>query len=222
MKRKRYVINWRYQLKYAVFLIVPMVLLGLFVTTIGFKTASEMIVSQKRQLMFQISTLEECLRDINAAVLTKANVEKLVDTVNNIKDFSQDLIAINAMEFRSLINMILLAIIVVITGAILLGIFVSHRVAGPVFNLRRCIREMTKTIKTTPVKIRRGDEFQDLASDLEELRKAIVSSHFLRKDSIVKLTKVLGRIEESISKSAVDKGDLEELKAEIVKLESIC
>ena len=87
MKRKRYVINWRYQLKYAVFLIVPMVLLGLFVTTIGFKTASEMIVSQKRQLMFQISTLEECLRDINAAVLTKANVEKLVDTVNNIKDF---------------------------------------------------------------------------------------------------------------------------------------
>ena len=222
MIRRRYVINWRFQLKYVVFLVIPMILLGLYVTTIGFRAASEMIVSQKRQLMFQISTLEQCLRDINLAVLDQVNIEKLVATINSIKDFSQDLIAINAMEFRSLVNMILLAIVVVITGAILLGIFVSHRVAGPVFNLRRCIREMTKTIKTTPVKIRRGDEFQDLALDLEALRKAIVSSHFLRKDSIMKLTKVLGKFEKSISKSAIDKEDLEELKAEIIKLESVC
>ncbi len=52
---------------------------------------------------------------------------------------------------------------------LLIGLFISHRIGGPITSLQRSIREMGRGDLLTPIRVRKGDEFQDLAEDLMEM-----------------------------------------------------
>jgi len=221
-RRRRYIINWRFQLRYIIFTIIPIILLGIFAATIGFKVAYEMASTQRQQLMILISSLEGSLKDIQEFLLDKAVLEKAVSNLKNLKSFSQDLITINMLEMKRLTNLVIFAMFTIIVGAIILGVFFSHRIAGPLFRLQRHIREMSERIITSPIRIRSTDEFQGLASSLEELRKSIVNSSFKRQDSILKISQFLEKIEKQGAEDTTYKQDLDKLKSEVAELKKIC
>ena len=50
------------------------------------------------------------------------------------------------------------------------GLFYSHRIAGPIYNLKKALREVRGGKVDRVVKFRKGDEFHDLA---EEINKTI-------------------------------------------------
>jgi len=49
------------------------------------------------------------------------------------------------------------------------GLFYSHSMAGPVHNIRRSAQEMAAGGPVRPIRIRKGDQFQELADDLNML-----------------------------------------------------
>ncbi len=58
------------------------------------------------------------------------------------------------------------AIMVVIT--ITVGIFASHKVAGAIFHLQKSVKEIGDGKFNMPVRLRKKDEFHDLASDINQ------------------------------------------------------
>jgi len=53
------------------------------------------------------------------------------------------------------------------------GIYLSHRVAGPVFNLRRYLTENDPNGPLPDLKFRKHDFFQDLAADFNQFKSKI-------------------------------------------------
>jgi len=221
--RKRYIINWKFQLRYIVFMIFPMVFLGLFAVTIGFRVSFEMVNTQRQQLMVMISSLEESLKELQVYSVNKIAVDKAVNTIRGLKNFSQDLISINSLQLKRVTNMVAFAMFVVIAGAVLLGIFFSHRIAGPIFRLKRCIRELGTNVLSTPIRVRHTDEFQDLASCLENLRQSLIDSTNKRRDLVAKANQKLLGLEEKASKGIMPlTEEIEAVKSEISELNKVC
>ncbi len=50
--------------------------------------------------------------------------------------------------------------------SLIFSLFYSHRIAGPLFNLKRVIRQIRSGDIPDEVRIRSGDEFKDLADEL--------------------------------------------------------
>jgi len=221
--RRIYIINWRFQFRYIVFMIIPIILLGLFAVIIGFRVAYDMASTQRQQLMVMISSLENSLKDIENFLMDRSTLEKAVNSIRTLKTFSQDLVAINMLELRRLSYLLVLAMFMLISGAIIVGIFSSHRIAGPIFRLQRHIREMSKNVLSTPIRIRAHDEFQELASTLEELRLSNLAQSNKRHEELDKLTEALNKASQSLSSGSMPPQEvLDSIKNEIEELKKIC
>jgi hypothetical protein len=61
--------------------------------------------------------------------------------------------------FISVVNLILI---------ITFSLFYSHSMAGPIYNIKRTLREMMETGETKQIKIRKTDQFQDLVEVINQ------------------------------------------------------
>jgi signal transduction histidine kinase len=59
---------------------------------------------------------------------------------------------------------------VVLACTAMLSLLYSHRIAGPVLRVRRYIDMLSEDIDMLPIRVRRYDEFRELARSLEKLR----------------------------------------------------
>lgn len=64
---------------------------------------------------------------------------------------------------------LLLALGLGIGISVLAGVFYSHRLAGPVFRMRRTLHEAIEGKSVKPILLRQNDEFKELADDLNRL-----------------------------------------------------
>lgn len=52
---------------------------------------------------------------------------------------------------------------------VVFGLFYSHSMAGPVHNMRKSLQEMAEGGPVRPIRIRKGDQFQELVDDINTL-----------------------------------------------------
>jgi methyl-accepting chemotaxis protein len=61
----------------------------------------------------------------------------------------------------------------------LISIFITHKIAGPVFRLKKCLTEITQGNLDIKIRLRKGDDLKDLAEHInilvEELRSSITT-----------------------------------------------
>ena len=62
--------------------------------------------------------------------------------------------------FTGVLNLVLI---------IIFGLFYSHRMAGPIHNIKRSLAELVDNGEPRPIRVRKGDHFQDLAELLNQL-----------------------------------------------------
>lgn len=60
--------------------------------------------------------------------------------------------------------------------AILITLFISHRIAGPIYRLEKDIAEVNRGNLNIDIHVRANDELQDLAKSLDQLVKSIRTS----------------------------------------------
>jgi len=60
---------------------------------------------------------------------------------------------------------------------IILSVFLSHRIAGPIFHFQRTIKEMTKGQPVDKIHLRKHDRFKDFAEDLNGLIEYVNREH---------------------------------------------
>jgi signal transduction histidine kinase len=92
------------------------------------------------------------------------NISEYVRTFSSSEDYRNSVLS-------SLLWVVGTGLILVIFQIVLLTVFFSHKIAGPVYRFERVCNNMIEGNYTDVIKLRKGDEMQNLASLLNEVVK---------------------------------------------------
>ena len=109
-------------------------------------------------------------------------------------------------------------IIVGVTGIIGIAvlIFMSHRIAGPMFRFEKVLDEISKGDLTYKFKLREGDQFKELEKRINELTGTLDSKAGNLKSGLTEISKMLSRLQTLAAAHSTDK-DFERLLQDISK-----
>jgi len=166
--RTHFFIDRNFQGRYMLTLLIPMLILLVFMLlTLYF--ASQSIIS---------TTVRIIKQDIESKIVlelqdqVEPSAERYGVLVNGIKDYIRSFSS--NKEFRSsLLNSLMwvfgVGMLLVIVQIVLLTIFFSHKVAGPVYRFEKVCHNMIEGNYTDSIRLRKGDEMQNLAKLLNEV-----------------------------------------------------
>jgi methyl-accepting chemotaxis protein len=159
---RNYLLDSRFQLKYSGFLVIVAVVISgvmgavLYETTRAVVGESSALVEESKKVS-EVSRMN--IRDLasdSPELLTEFNRE--ADAHDKaLSDQQERLLHGQRLMLESLVGG--LALMVVMIG--LLGIYFTHKVAGPVFKMKRLLREVGAGHLHVDARLRRGDELID-------------------------------------------------------------
>jgi len=107
-------------------------------------------------------------------------------------------------------NLALIRNIILISPLIfILALLSSHRIAGPVYRIEKSLDEIAKGNLSLDIKLRRGDELQDLAEIINTMREIFKKTVIISKDTTQTIQKDLDSIKAVMSSQPIDQERLE-------------
>jgi methyl-accepting chemotaxis protein len=159
---RNYLLDSRFQLKYSGFLVIVAVVISgvmgavLYETTLAVVGESSALVDESKKVS-EVSRMN--IRDLasdSPELLTEFNRE--ADAHDKaLSDQQARLIHGQQLMIESLVGG--LALMVVLIG--LLGIYFTHKVAGPIFKMKRLLKQVGDGHLHVEARLRRGDELTD-------------------------------------------------------------
>jgi nitrogen fixation/metabolism regulation signal transduction histidine kinase len=111
----------------------------------------------------------------------------------------------NLQRFHKIMLFSLAGILTLLVVAIgMAGIFVTHKVAGPIFKMKRHLGEVAEGKYQVPWSLRKGDE---LVEFFEAFRTMVVALRADREQNLERLDEIRATLDEGASKEAVQKID---------------
>lgn len=161
-ERKHYFIDRKFQGRYMMTFLVPMlVMLAFMLVTLG--SASRVLVNTTTRI------IKEDVENMVAAQLqdkTEPQANDYLDIMDGVRAYLRSY-GSNTKYRKALIGALLwvfgAGIFVVIIETVLMTIYFSHRVAGPVYRFERACHAIIDGDYTESIHLRKGDEMQNLA-----------------------------------------------------------
>lgn len=160
--RKHFFINKRLQGRYMVMFFIPMFILLVFMlVTLYFATQS---------ILSTTTTIIQ--RDIDAKLALTfqdqehPTVDQYKNALNTIEDYIQSLSSNRDFRHEMLVSLLWvfgIGIFLVIVQLVLLTIFYSHKLAGPIYRFEKVCQSIIAGNYTEVIRLRKGDEMQNLA-----------------------------------------------------------
>ena len=139
------------------------------------------------------------------------NILKEIENTNNVQFES----VVEGLFFN-VTRLLVLESVVLIIGAAILSIFISHRFVGPLFKFQQAMKAMAKSILPSRIKLRKSDELQDFAADMNDMidnLKSIIAENECIAEQIRLLADHLHSISSGKHPDRADMGKIgEELK----------
>jgi len=171
---RNYLLDSRFQLKYSGFLVLVAVVISgvmgavLYETTLAVVGESSALVDESKKVS-EVSRMN--IRDLasdSPELLTEFNRE--ADAHDKaLSDQQARLIHGQQLMIESLVGG--LALMVVLIG--LLGIYFTHKVAGPIFKMKRLLKQVGDGHLHVDARLRRGDELTDFFDTFTEMVKGL-------------------------------------------------
>lgn len=166
--RTHFFIDRKFQGRYMLTMLIPMlILLGFMLVTL-YMASQTLLTTTVRVVKNDIEgRIALGLQDQQSPTIEQ--YKGLVDDLQKyFRDFSGN------QEFKKQLMSSLLwvfgtGVLLVIVQIVLLTIFFSHKVAGPVFRLEKTCHSMIQGSYTNEIHLRKGDELQNLALLLNEV-----------------------------------------------------
>jgi len=154
-----------------------------------------------------------CILIILGGLLTTAIVYFLAAKSNTVAFINSRVVVRSTADFMLplLLQTVLVVVIIIGLVTIVLALFASHKIAGPMYRLKKVTESLAKGDFSSNFRIRKLDQFQELAdafnSMIAQLRKELSD---LKKDSAA----VSGKLDNFSEQDIVEKkrADLAELK----------
>ncbi|MCM8761103.1 MAG: HAMP domain-containing protein [Candidatus Omnitrophica bacterium] len=185
--RKNYLIKKRFQLKYTL-MIVGMLLVVMVASGVGLylgmwgsiiENFSKFKVSQNLETVRRITDYEQARYQKGDYRLERIFREAELLSEHERRSLHDALKSVN----KSLLPKIVILFIVVFIG----GIFISHKIAGPMFRIEQSAAAIRDGDLRVSFNIRRSDEMRDTASVLEEMVDSLQSDFKKIKASVSKI-----------------------------------
>jgi methyl-accepting chemotaxis protein len=167
---RNYLLDSRFQLKYSGFLVLVAVVISgvmgavLYETTLAVVGESSALVDESKKVS-EVSRMN--IRDLasdSPELLTEFNRE--ADAHDKaLSDQQARLIHGQQLMIESLVGG--LALMVVLIG--LLGIYFTHKVAGPIFKMKRLLKQVGDGHLHVDARLRRGDELTDFFDSFTQM-----------------------------------------------------
>ena len=183
-KRRRFMVNPSVQGLYIAFSIIPAVLATIFCTYAMMHSGETVLRSAKEAPLVPIHTMAkviETLEEGAAADKSASEINWLKTQMENLKLFLESSYHDTLKQW----NVIRLQIIMVMFWSIILigclALLFSHRVAGPLYRLQKCIDQFASGQDTGPIRLRKKDHYKGLAASIENLRQDLVERGVLQR-----------------------------------------
>jgi len=106
---------------------------------------------------------------ISVFAIIYVNLYKFYDLVLELTDLREEVSEILNADIRGIFLWMLLALVVYFFITVAISIFFTHRLVGPTYAFRRHIKDLSRGNYKSRVILRKGDAFQEVADDLNEL-----------------------------------------------------
>jgi signal transduction histidine kinase len=173
---RNFLLDSRFQLKYSGLLVVVAVLISgvmgavLYMTTRAMVDASTKVVEQSRKVSEESRKVSEISR-MNIGELAADSPELLAafsaeaDAHDRTIAEQERAIAENQVMLvhrqQVVIGSLTIGLALMVVAIGLFGIYFTHKVAGPVYKMKRLLRQVGKGSLRVEARLRRGDELQD-------------------------------------------------------------
>lgn len=97
------------------------------------------------------------------------NFYKFYDLVLELTDLREEVTEILNSYIHGVVIWMLLALLLYFIITVAISIFFTHRLVGPTYAFRRHIKDLSRGNYKSRVILRKGDAFQEVADDLNEL-----------------------------------------------------
>lgn len=199
-KRRRYLVKRGLQLKYMGTIVFTLVLvslvggLGLYFGIWGsvIQEFSEMKLAQDFETAARISAYERVRIRLSEAQWTKLFREAELLSEHQKEQFAEILRRANA----NLIPKLLILIAAIGCGSI----FLSHRIAGPLYRFEKSVRAIGEGDLTVRFKIRKSDELSGLAGELEHTASGLERMVSSIKGSVLRISDIIKRLDGEVAR----------------------
>jgi methyl-accepting chemotaxis protein len=204
---RNYLLDSRFQLKYAGFLVLVAVVISAVTGSVLYATARA-VVSESSALVEESKKVSEVSR-MNVRDLASDSPELLAEFNRESDSHDKMIAAQQALLIRRqgwMIESLVggLALMVLLIG--LLGIYFTHKVAGPIYKMKRLLKQVGEGNLNVDSRLRRGDELQDFFGAFTQM----VAS--LRKSETQQLADVEGAL------AALEAGRSDETAAALARV----
>jgi nitrate/nitrite-specific signal transduction histidine kinase len=168
--RTHFFIDKKFQGRYMLTFLIPMFVMLLFMLGILYFVSQTMIQSTIRTLKQNLdSRIVSELQDERDPAPEQykevlEGVTEYVRTFTDSKEFQNNILS-------SLMMVVGGGLVLVIIQIVLLTVFFSHKIAGPIYRFEKACNNMIEGNYSTEIKLRKGDEMQNLAELLNEVMK---------------------------------------------------
>ena len=160
--RKHFFIDQKFQGRYMVTFLIPMLVLLVFMIFTLYLSSQAIINTTVRIIKYDVeSKISLQLQDQQQPTIERYeslldSIQKYLRTFSNNRDFRKNLMS-------SLLWVFGIGVFLVVIQIVLLTIFFSHKVAGPVYRFEKVCNNIINGIYTDEIRLRQGDEMQNLA-----------------------------------------------------------
>jgi methyl-accepting chemotaxis protein len=113
---------------------------------------------------------------------TAAKIAELNNELNSLKKILETTYVNSLMRWNETKRVIFIVLFGVLIFVGLLSIVYSHRIAGPLFRIRRCVDILAQGKDIPPIRLRKRDEFKGLADSLDKLRSTLKDKGLLESE----------------------------------------
>ena len=186
---KNYLIDSRFQLKYTGFIVAMTLVISGVLGTLLWRTSRE-VIAESQQLVNESRKVSDIAK-MNIKQMGYDDPSLTADFDKGAADYDKGIEIQQQALVRQQTTMLYtlvggLAVMVILIG--LLGIYFTHKVAGPIFKMKRLLNQVGEGKLTFEGRLRKGDELQDFFEafanmvgklrerqkrEIEELEKAI-------------------------------------------------
>jgi methyl-accepting chemotaxis protein len=198
---RNYLIDSRFQLKYAGFLVSVAVIISSVMGVVLYET-TRAVVTESTALVDESKKVSEVTR-MNVKDLASDSPELMTEFNREVEAHDHNLADQQASLIRRQRNMIVslvggLALMVVLIG--LLGIYFTHKVSGPVHKMKGLLRKVGTGDLHVDARLRKGDELQDF---FEAFTEMVASLRAFEGEQLGQIENALGAMERGQGPEAI-------------------
>ena len=164
-KRKHFFINRRLQIRYMISLLIPMLILIVFIGLVMYYSQYRFLQATTREMG---KDLKEILRTNQMYIEDEStrNAKSVGEIRNRLNQYLVGDSAFSASLLKTAYRILFIGLMVVVIELAFLTIFISHKVAGPVYRFMKFSEDLQEGRFAAKIYLRQGDELMELASAL--------------------------------------------------------